>query len=139
MNHEHLKPVIQSLPNKPGVYQYYDKEGKLIYVGKAKISKNGFLPILPKITTMPRRMYSFKKFVEIKHIVVNTRIDALLLENSLIKKYQPQYNIMLKDDKTYPWICIKNEAFPRVFLTRNVIKTDRNIMVRMLRDVWRMR
>jgi len=122
MKHEALKPVIQSLPNKPGVYQYYDKEGKILYIGKAKDLKKRVSSYFSKNHDNAKTHLLVKKIVEIKHIVVNTETDALLLENSLIKKYQPQYNIMLKDDKTYPWICIKNEAFPRVFLTRNVIK-----------------
>ena len=122
MKHEALKPVIQSLPNKPGVYQYYDKEGKLIYVGKAKDLKKRVSSYFTKNHDNAKTHVLVKKIVEIKHIVVNTETDALLLENSLIKKYQPQYNIMLKDDKTYPWICIKNEDFPRIFLTRTMIK-----------------
>ena len=122
MTKEPLKPVIQSLPHKPGVYQYYDKEGKLLYVGKAKDLKKRVSSYFTKTHDNGKTHILVKKIADIKHIVVNSETDAFLLENSLIKKYQPRYNIMLKDDKTYPWICVKNEAFPRVFLTRNVIK-----------------
>ncbi len=121
-NYLYLKPIIQSLPDNPGVYQYYDKEGKIIYVGKAKNLKKRVSSYFTKNHENAKTHLLVKKIAAIKHIVVNTETDALLLENSLIKKYQPQYNILLKDDKTYPWICIKNEAFPRVFITRNVVK-----------------
>lgn len=122
MTKEPLKPIIQSLPHKPGVYQYYDKDGKLLYVGKAKDLKKRVSSYFTKTHDSGKTQLLVKKIVDIKHIVVNSETDAFLLENSLIKKYQPRYNIMLKDDKTYPWICVKNEDFPRVFLTRNVIK-----------------
>jgi len=111
-----------NLPNKPGVYQYYDKEDKLLYVGKAKDLKKRVSSYFTKKHDNGRTRLLVKKIHRIKHIVVSTETDALLLENNLIKKYQPRYNIMLKDDKTYPWICIKNERFPRVFSTRRVIK-----------------
>ena len=111
-----------NLPNKPGVYQYYDKEDKLLYVGKAKDLKKRVSSYFTKKHDNGRTRLLVKKIHKIKHIVVSTETDALLLENNLIKKYQPRYNIMLKDDKTYPWICIKNERFPRVFSTRRVIK-----------------
>jgi len=111
-----------TLPNKPGVYQYYDKEGKLLYVGKAKNLKKRVASYFTKKHEIGKTRVLVKKIVTIKHIVVDTETDALLLENNLIKKYQPRYNIMLKDDKTYPWICIKNERFPRVFSTRRMIK-----------------
>lgn len=111
-----------TLPNKPGVYQYYDSEDKLLYVGKAKNLKKRVASYFTKTHDNGKTKLLVKKIVTIKHIVVATETDALLLENNLIKKYQPRYNIMLKDDKTYPWICIKNERFPRVFSTRRMIK-----------------
>ncbi len=111
-----------NLPNKPGVYQYYDKEDKLLYVGKAKNLKKRVSSYFTKKHDNGRTRLLVKKIVTIKHIVVDTETDALLLENNLIKKYQPRYNIMLKDDKTYPWICIKKERFPRVFSTRRILK-----------------
>ncbi len=122
MNFEHLKPIIQTLPNKPGVYQYYDKDGKILYVGKAKDLKKRVSSYFTKTHDNAKTHLLVKKIADIKHIVVDTETDAFLLENSLIKKHQPRYNIMLKDDKTYPWICIKKEHYPRVFLTRNVIR-----------------
>lgn len=111
-----------TLPNKPGVYQYYDKDGKLLYVGKAKNLKKRVSSYFTKKHDNGRTRLLVKKIHAIKHIVVITETDALLLENNLIKKYQPRYNVMLKDDKTYPWICIKKERFPRVFSTRKMIK-----------------
>jgi len=111
-----------TLPNKPGVYQYYDSEDKLLYVGKAKNLKKRVASYFTKTHDNGKTRLLVKKIVTIKHIVVATETDALLLENNLIKKYQPRYNIMLKDDKTYPWICIKKERFPRVFSTRKMIK-----------------
>ena len=117
-----IKVQLQTLPSTPGVYQYYDKEGKLLYIGKAKNLKKRVTSYFTKNHDRNKVTVLVKKIVEIKHIVVATETDALLLENNLIKKYQPRYNIMLKDDKTYPWICIKNERFPRVFPTRKIIK-----------------
>ena len=113
---------IKTLPTSPGIYQYYDKDEKLLYVGKAKNLKKRVQSYFNKVQDNSRIRTLVKKIVDIKHIVVATETDALLLENNLIKKYQPRYNVMLKDDKTYPWICIKNERFPRVFPTRQVIK-----------------
>lgn len=106
----------------PGVYQYYDKNGKIIYVGKAKDLKKRVSSYFMKTQDNGKTRVLVKKIAEIKHIVVETESDALLLENNLIKKYQPRYNVLLKDDKSYPWICIKNEPFSRVFLTRNLRK-----------------
>ncbi|WGK65987.1 excinuclease ABC subunit UvrC [Croceiramulus getboli] len=117
-----LDVQIQTLPAQPGVYQYYDKAGKLLYVGKAKNLKKRVSSYFTKNHDNARTHVLVKKIKEIKHIVVPSETDALLLENNLIKKYQPRYNVMLKDDKSYPWICIKNERFPRVFPTRRVIK-----------------
>ncbi|WMW77922.1 excinuclease ABC subunit UvrC [Flavobacterium sp. 20NA77.7] len=120
-----LNPVelqIQTLPDSPGVYQYYDKEGKILYVGKAKNLKKRVQSYFTKQHDNYKTAVLVKKIVHIKHIVVPTETDALLLENNLIKKLQPRYNVLLKDDKTYPWICIKKEPFPRVFSTRKMIK-----------------
>lgn len=113
---------LKTLPSSPGVYQYYDKNGKILYVGKAKNLKKRVSSYFNKKHESHRIEVMVKKIVDIKHIVVNSETDALLLENNLIKKYQPRFNVMLKDDKTYPWICIKNERFPRVFVTRRVIR-----------------
>lgn len=113
---------LKTLPDAPGVYQYFDKDSKILYVGKAKNLKKRVSSYFNKQHDTARINVLVKKIATIKHIVVETEMDALLLENSLIKNLQPRYNILLKDDKTYPWICIKNERFPRVFSTRNVIK-----------------
>ena len=120
-----LPPValqVSTLPNTPGVYQYYDKNKQLLYIGKAKNLKKRVASYFNKTHDNARTRILVKQIVDIKHIVVATETDALLLENNLIKKYQPKYNVLLKDDKTYPWICIKKERFPRVFQTRRVIK-----------------
>jgi len=113
---------LQLLPQEPGVYQYYDKDEKILYVGKAKNLKKRVSSYFTKNHDNAKTGVLVKKIRSIKHIVVATETDALLLENNLIKKYQPRYNVLLKDGKTYPWICIKKEAFPRVFSTRRVIK-----------------
>jgi len=115
------KEIIKILPGSPGVYQFVDKQGTIIYIGKAKNLKKRVNSYFTKNLTGKTAML-VSRIVDIKHIVVDTETDALLLENVLIKKYQPKYNVLLKDDKTYPWICIKKEAYPRVFLTRNVVK-----------------
>ncbi|CAL2103855.1 UvrABC system protein C [Tenacibaculum sp. 190130A14a] len=117
-----LELQIKTLPNSPGVYQYFDKDDVIIYVGKAKNLKKRVSSYFTKNHEYGKTRVLVKKIVRIEHIVVDTETDALLLENSLIKKHQPKYNVMLKDDKTYPWICIKKERFPRVFMTRRVIK-----------------
>ena len=117
-----LEIQLKTLPNSPGVYQYYDKEDIILYVGKAKNLKKRVASYFTKNHENAKTRILVNKIVSIKHIVVETETDALLLENNLIKKYQPRYNIMLKDDKTYPWICIKKERFPRVFMTRRVVK-----------------
>jgi excinuclease ABC subunit C len=113
---------LKTLPDKPGVYQYFDKDGTIIYVGKAKNLKKRVTSYFSKNHEQAKTYLLVKRIVDIQYIVVDTETDALLLENNLIKKYQPKYNIQLKDDKTYPWICIKNEAFPRVFSTRLLVK-----------------
>lgn len=117
-----LELQIKTLPASPGIYQYYDKEAKLLYVGKAKNLKKRVQSYFNKTQENGRIRTLVKKIQDIKHIVVETETDALLLENNLIKKYQPRYNVLLKDDKSYPWICIKNERFPRIFPTRRLIK-----------------
>ncbi|MES2746995.1 MAG: excinuclease ABC subunit UvrC, partial [Bacteroidota bacterium] len=122
MNLPSLEIQIQTLPNNPGVYQYYDKEGKILYVGKAKNLKKRVSSYFNKIHDNAKTNVLVRKIVEIKHIVVTSEQDALLLENNLIKKLQPRYNVMLRDDKTYPWICIKKEPFSRIFPTRKMIK-----------------
>lgn len=119
---EELHPIIQSLPNKPGVYQFFDKKGNIIYIGKAKNLKKRVSSYFNKNHDSGKTRVLVRKIADIQTIIVDTEFDALLLENNLIKKYLPRYNVLLKDDKTYPWICIKNEAFPRVFMTRNLIK-----------------
>jgi len=113
---------IKTLPNAPGVYQYFDADGAILYVGKAKNLKKRVSSYFTKTHHNGKTRVLVKKIVSIKHIVVETETDALLLENNLIKKYKPRYNVLLKDDKSYPWICIKNERFPRVFSTRRVFK-----------------
>lgn len=117
-----LQIQIKTLPNQPGVYQYLDKEGTIIYVGKAKNLKKRVNSYFTKTHDSAKTRVLVKKIVSIKHIVVETETDALLLENNLIKKHKPRYNVLLKDDKSYPWICIKNERFPRIFPTRKVFK-----------------
>ena len=121
-NRDALLSKIKLLPDKPGVYEYFDSEGVIIYVGKAKNLKKRVASYFNKTSENGKTQLLVKKIVDIQYIVVDTELDALLLENNLIKKYQPKYNIQLKDDKTYPWICIKKEAFPRVFSTRNIVK-----------------
>ena len=117
-----LEVQIQTLPDSPGVYQYFDSDGTIIYVGKAKNLKKRVSSYFTKHHDSGKTRVLVKKIATIKHIVVDSETDALLLENNLIKKYRPRYNVLLKDDKSYPWICIKNERFPRVFSTRRVVK-----------------
>ena len=122
MGESALKIQLKTLPNAPGVYQYFDVEDTLIYVGKAKNLKKRVSSYFTKTHENGKTRVLVKKIASIKHIVVATETDALLLENNLIKKNKPRYNVLLKDDKTYPWICIKKERFPRVFSTRRVFK-----------------
>ncbi|MBX7183324.1 MAG: excinuclease ABC subunit UvrC [Bacteroidia bacterium] len=118
-----LDTILKTLPDKPGVYQYFDKEGKILYVGKAKSLKKRVSSYFNKQTfENGKTAVLVRKIDDIRFTVVDNPLEALLLENSLIKKLQPRYNVMLKDDKTYPWIVIKNEAFPRIFPTRRMIK-----------------
>ena len=121
-----LDVQLKTLPNAPGVYQYYDAQDTIIYVGKAKNLKKRVSSYFTKTHENGKTRVLVKKIASIKHIVVDTETDALLLENNLIKKYRPKYNVLLKDDKSYPWICIKNERFPRVFQTRRLIKDGSN-------------
>ncbi len=119
---EEIKNTILNLSSEPGIYRYFDKEDQLLYVGKAKNLKKRVSSYFQKESSSGKTRVLVKKIVRIETVVVETEMDALLLENNLIKKYQPRYNILLKDDKTYPWICIKNERYPRVFSTRKLIK-----------------
>ena len=122
MKSDLIEIQLKSLPQVAGVYQYFDKSDRVIYVGKAKNLKKRVSSYFNKVHDNKKTTVLVKNIVRIEHIVVETEMDALLLENNLIKKYQPRYNVLLKDDKTYPWICIKKEPFPRVFYTRRVIK-----------------
>ncbi len=117
-----LKIQISTLPNSPGVYQFYDEADKILYVGKAKNLKKRVSSYFNKNHEYGKTRILVKKISTIRHIVVSTESDALLLESNLIKKYRPRYNVLLKDDKSYPWICIKKERFPRIFPTRKLIK-----------------
>lgn len=121
-NAEYLRSLVSVLPDQPGIYQYFDSTGKIIYVGKAKNLKKRVSSYFNKNQQNRKTALLVRSIADIRHMVVETEQDALLLENNLIKKYQPRYNIRLKDDKTYPWIVIKNERFPKVFQTRNVIR-----------------
>ena len=117
-----LKDIISNLPDKPGVYQFYDQSANLLYIGKAKNLKKRVTSYFSKVHHENNKLRVLvKKICEVKHIIVDSESDALLLENNLIKKYKPKYNVNLKDDKTFPWICVKNERFPRVFSTRNIV------------------
>ncbi|MBK5285413.1 MAG: excinuclease ABC subunit UvrC [Bacteroidia bacterium] len=117
-----IQSILSSLPDKPGIYQYFDKKGEIIYIGKAKSLRKRVSSYFQKNHEYGKIFYMVKRIADIKFIVVETEYDALLLENNLIKKYQPRYNVALKDDKTFPWICIKKEPFPRVFSTRRTIR-----------------
>jgi len=117
-----LELQLKTLPSDPGVYRYYDKNGQLLYVGKAKNIKKRVLSYFNKNLSGYRTRIMVGKIYRLETTIVPSEYDALLLENNLIKEHQPFYNVMMKDDKTYPWICIKNEDFPRIFLTRTLIK-----------------
>lgn len=121
-NIDYLKSLVSVLPNQPGIYQFFDISGTIIYIGKAKDLKKRVSSYFSKQHDHRKTAILVRNISEIKHLVVETEQDALLLENNLIKKYQPRYNIRLKDDKSYPWICIKNEPFSRVFKTREIVK-----------------
>ena len=119
---EYLKGIVSNLPEKPGIYQYLNAEGTIIYVGKAKNLKRRGYSYFSKEHQPGKTRVLVSKIADIRYIVVNSEEDALLLENNLIKKYKPRYNVLLKDDKTYPSICVQNEYFPRVFKTRRIIR-----------------
>ena len=123
---EHLKGIIQNLPETPGIYQYLNTEGTIIYIGKAKNLKRRVNSYFNREHPNGKTRILVSKIADIKYIVVKTEEDALLLENNLIKKYRPRYNVLLKDDKSYPSICVSNEYFPRVFKTRNIIRDGSN-------------
>ena len=119
---KYLKGIVANLPEKPGIYQYLNAEGTIIYVGKAKNLKKRVYSYFSKEHEPGKTRVLVSKIADIRYIVVNTEEDALLLENNLIKKYKPRYNVLLKDDKTYPSICVQNEYFPRIFRTRKIIR-----------------
>ncbi|WP_288211329.1 excinuclease ABC subunit UvrC, partial [Bacteroides clarus] len=118
----YLKGIVLNLPESPGIYQYLNAEGTIIYVGKAKNLKRRVSSYFNREHEPGKTRVLVSKIADIRYIVVNTEEDALLLENNLIKKYKPRYNVLLKDDKTYPSICVQNEYFPRVFKTRRIIR-----------------
>lgn len=122
MKSEKIQQLLENLPHLPGVYKYFNKAGTLIYVGKAKNLHKRVASYFTKEPENRKTSKLIENIHNVEYTIVNTEQDALLLENSLIKHFQPRYNISLKDDKTYPYIVIKNEPFPRVFLTRNVIE-----------------
>ena len=119
---EHLKGIVSRLPEKPGSYQFYDEDHTIIYVGKAKNLKSRVSSYFHAEVDRFKTKVLVSKIFDLSYTVVNTEEDALLLENSLIKKYNPRYNVLLKDGKTYPSICITNEYLPRIFKTRNIEK-----------------
>lgn len=120
--YDYLMSIVNVLPDSPGVYRYLDAEGTIIYVGKAKNLKRRVSSYFTKEHESRRTANLVRQIYDLKYIVVNTENDALNLENRMIKAHQPKYNVLLKDGKTYPWICVRNEAFPRVFLTRTLVK-----------------
>ena len=119
---DYLRGIVLNLPESPGIYQYLNDEGTIIYVGKAKNLKRRVSSYFNREHGPGKTRVLVSKIADIRYIVVNTEEDALLLENNLIKKYKPRYNVLLKDDKTYPSICIQNEYFPRIFKTRRIIR-----------------
>lgn len=122
----HIKGIVSNLPETPGIYQYLNAEGTIIYVGKAKNLKRRVSSYFNREHPNGKTRILVSKIADIKYIVVKTEEDALLLENNLIKKYKPRYNVLLKDDKSYPSICVSNEYYPRVFKTRNIIYDGSN-------------
>ena len=117
----YLKSIVKTLPKKPGVYHFYNNKKEILYIGKAKSLKKRVSSYFTKNHKNLKTKNLILKTVDINCIILETEIDALLLENNLIKKHQPRYNILLKDDKTYPWICIKKEKVARIFQTRNIV------------------
>lgn len=124
--YDYLMGIVNIMPDSPGVYRYYDAEGTIIYVGKAKNLKRRVSSYFTKEHESRRTANLVRQIYDLKYVVVNTENDALNLENRMIKAHQPKYNVLLKDGKTYPWICVRNEAFPRVFLTRTLVKDGSN-------------
>ena len=124
MKKRSIKIQVKSLPNSPGVYQFLNKEGVIIYIGKAKNLKKRASSYFTKNHDSNRVKLLVKNINSIESIIVDTEMDALLLENSLIKKHQPKYNVQLKDGKTYPWICIAKHPVPKIFYTRKINKKD---------------
>src|SRR4030095_3564752 len=119
----HIDSILEAMPGDPGIYQFFNKAGQIIYVGKAKnLKKRVYSYFAKENHENGKTSLLVKQICDIRYMVVETEADALLLENSLIKKHQPRYNVLLKDDKTFPWICIKKERFPRVFSTRQYIR-----------------
>src|SRR5688500_2020901 len=119
----HISDLVKSLPDLPGIYQFFNVAGQIIYVGKAKnLKKRVASYFLKEKYENGKTQVLVRRISDIKFVVVDNELDALLLENNLIKKYLPRYNVQLKDDKSFPWICIKNERFPRVFSTRLIVK-----------------
>lgn len=142
---DEIKNTLAAIPNKPGCYQFLDEKGTVIYVGKAKDLKKRVSSYFAKIHEHPKTRILVRNIRQIKYVVVDTEEDTFLLENNLIKEFQPRYNVLLKDDKTYPSIVIKNEFYPRVFQTRNVVKDGSKyfgpytsvVSVRMLLEIFR--
>ncbi len=120
---DHLKSLVEILPDDPGVYQFFDNKGEIIYIGKARNLKKRVSSYFSNARLQNNKLRILvHKIADFKHIIVESESDALLLENNLIKKYQPRYNVQLKDDKSFPWICVKSEPFPRIFITRNIVR-----------------
>ena len=148
---EHIKTILSIIPESPGCYQYFDDKGTIIYVGKAKNLKRRVFSYFNKEHDSNKTRVLVKQIRDIKYIVVDSEEDALLLENNLIKQYRPRYNVLLKDDKTYPSIVVKNEYFPRVFQTRNIVRDGSRyygpypsvytakVMLQMLKDLYPLR
>jgi excinuclease ABC subunit C len=146
LNKASFKTIIAGVPEKPGIYQFFDRNKELLYIGKAKNLKKRVASYFHHYASSNRKLQILvNKISDVVYMIVDTESDALLLENSLIKKHQPRYNVLLKDDKTFPWICIKNEPFPRVFSTRRIEKDNSEyfgpytsvVMVRTLMDLIR--
>ena len=146
MNKASFKTIIAGIPEKPGIYQFFDRNKDLLYIGKAKNLKKRVTSYFHHYASSNRKLQILvNKIADVVYMIVDTESDALLLENSLIKKHQPRYNVLLKDDKTFPWICIKNEPFPRVFSTRRIEKDNSEyfgpytsvVMVKTLMDLIR--
>lgn len=146
MNEASIKTIIAGIPEKPGIYKFFSRDGELLYVGKAKNLRKRVSSYFSHIAAASRKIQILvNKIADIAYMIVDTESDALLLENNLIKEHQPRYNVLLKDDKTFPWICIRNEPFPRVFSTRRIERDDSEyfgpytsvVMVRTLMDLIR--